>query len=447
MQRIKLAQALLLGALVFSCQQIEEPKFATEESEQVEQYFQVIPDQYIVTLHSSSLNFKKSQDYGSNQAAMRKYSENILASYRVAPENLKMTYSTVLDGFSVKLDKSQVESLKKDSRVAHIENDQVIILAKPTTGGKGGGKKPTEPEPTPTDPEPTPTDPEPTPTDPEPTPTDPEPSPTAPAPDDPTGGTSTQEIPWGIKRVGGPVKHTGNNIAFVLDTGIDLDHPDLNVLLSWGRKIVPDEVSTTLNDLHSHGTHVAGIIAAKNNTFGVVGVAAGAWVVPVKVMGDDGRGSISYAIAGIDYVLSVGRPGDVINLSIGSGPSTSFDNAVIKASNMGIWVVTSAGNSAADANNYSPARANGPYIQTVSSMSSSGTMASSSNYGNPPIDWAAPGVSVKSTLPNGAYGSKSGTSMASPHVAGLRLLGGIRADGYISGDKDSSPDPIAFRAF
>ncbi|GAB3227701.1 S8 family serine peptidase [Algoriphagus aestuariicola] len=442
-KKAKLLQVILLGAMVFSCQEVLEPEMVLEEAELVSSYSQVIPDQYIVTLKPTSLNFRKTQDYESNQASMRKFSENLLASYRVKPEVLKFIFSTVIDGFSVKLDKSQYESLKSDPRVSHIERDQVIVLGKPTGSGKGGGKKSSEP----TDPEPTPLDPDPTPTDPEPTPVDPEPSPTSPAPDDSLEGPSTQEIPWGIKRVGGPVKHTGNNIAFVLDTGIDFDHPDLNVLVSWGKKIVPDEVSATLNDLHGHGTHVAGIIGAKNNTFGVVGVAAGAWVVPVKVMGDDGRGSVSYAIAGIDYVLSVGRPGDVINLSIGSGASTSFDNAVIKASNMGIWVVTSAGNSAADANNYSPARANGPYIQTVSSMSSSGTMASSSNYGNPPIDWAAPGVSIRSTLPNGAYGSKSGTSMASPHVAGLRLLGGIRADGYISGDKDASPDPIAFRAF
>ncbi|MFN3802500.1 S8 family serine peptidase [Belliella pelovolcani] len=423
-----------------------------------------IPGEYIVELHPSAVNFRKSDKYEDVQAGMRKLSSEILFRNKISPENLRMVYGHAMDGFSVQLSDQEFEALRKDPRVKHIEQDQVITLSRPNDstvnnrgGGNGGGnggnngggpKKNNTTEPAPTDPEPTPTDPEPTPenpesTEPEPTPTEPEPSP---EPEPIVSGPSTQEVPWGIKRVGGFTRYTGTNVAFILDTGIELDHPDLNVFVSLGIKIVPDDISTTLSDLHSHGTHVAGIVGAIDNNFGVVGVAAGAPVVPVKIMGDDGRGRVSWAIAGVDYVASVGKPGDVANLSIGASASTTFDNAVINASNKGIWFVTSAGNSADDANNYSPARANGPFLQTVSSMDSSDRMASSSNYGNPPIDWAAPGVSIRSTVLRGGYGSKNGTSMAAPHVAGLRLLGNIRGDGFIKNDKDSTPDPIAHRA-
>lgn len=425
-------------ALLASCYEAidQEAPFTNEQTVQADFTSEFIPGEYIVELYPSAINFRKSNKYEDVQAGMRKFSSEILFTHKISSENLNLVYGHVLDGFSVKLSDKEFEALRNDPRVKSIEQDQVIILAKPdrsgrgnSGGSKGGPKKnnPTEPEP-----EPTPTDPAPTP---DPTPVQPEPT-----------GPSTQEVPWGITRVGGFTKYTGTNVAFILDTGIELDHPDLNVFVSLGKKIVPDAVSTTLSDLHSHGTHVAGIVGAIDNNFGVVGVAAGVPLVPVKIMGDDGRGSVSYAIAGVDYVAAVGKPGDVANLSIGASASTTFDNAVINASNRGIWFVTSAGNSAADANNYSPARANGPFILTVSSMDSSERMASSSNYGNPPIDWAAPGVSIKSTVLNGGYGGKSGTSMAAPHVAGLKLLGNIRADGFIKNDKDSTPDPIAFKA-
>lgn len=438
--------------LLASCYEAidQETPNTLEQTHQADFRSKYIPGEYIVELFPTAINFRKSNNYEDVQAGMRKFSSEILKSHKISNENLKMVYGHAMDGFSVELSDKEFEALRNDPRVRHIEQDQVIILAKPDrsggdTGGgsKGGGPKKnntTEPEPTPTEPEPT--EPEPTPTDPEPAPSEPEPTPVQTEP----SGPSTQEIPWGIQRVGGFTKYTGTNVAFILDTGIELDHPDLNVFVSLGKKIVPDDISTTLSDLHSHGTHVAGIVGAIDNNFGVVGVAAGAPVVPVKIMGDDGRGRVSWAIAGVDYVASVGKPGDVANLSIGASTSTTFDNAVINASSLGIWFITSAGNSADDANNYSPARANGPFIQTVSSMDSSDRMASSSNYGNPPIDWAAPGVSIRSTMLRGGYGSKSGTSMAAPHVAGLRLLGNIRADGFIKNDKDTTPDPIAFKA-
>ncbi|NJW54993.1 S8 family serine peptidase, partial [Salinimicrobium oceani] len=109
----------------------------------------------------------------------------------------------------------------------------------------------------------------------------------------------------------------------------------------------------------------------------------------------------------------------------------------------GIKFALAAGNDSTNANNSSPARVNGTNIYTVSAIDINDRFASFSNYGNPPIDYAAPGVNIKSTWKSGGYNTISGTSMASPHVAGILVLGSVRADGTASGDPDGNPDPIA----
>src|SRR5690606_33689667 len=108
----------------------------------------------------------------------------------------------------------------------------------------------------------------------------------------------------------------------------------------------------------------------------------------------------------------------------------------------GIKFVLAAGNEGTHANNSSPARVNGTNVYTISAMNSSDSWASFSNYGNPPVDYAAPGVSVKSTWRNGGYNTISGTSMAAPHAAGVLLLGAPRTDGTVKNDPDGNPDPI-----
>ncbi len=252
-----------------------------------------------------------------------------------------------------------------------------------------------------------------------------------------------QSTPWGVTRVGGPVN--GANLgryAFVLDTGIDLDHPDLNVSTSLSRSFVSGLSSA--NDQNGHGTHVAGTIAAKNNGIGVVGVAAGARVVAVRVLNAQGSGSISNIIAGVNYVAQVGLPGEVANMSLGGGANTALDNAVRNAAARGIFFSLAAGNEAQHAGNVSPARANGANIYTVSAHDSSDRFASFSNFGNPPVDCAAPGVSIHSTWLNGGYNTISGTSMAAPHVAGILLInnGTAYVGGFVTGDPDGNPDPI-----
>ena len=258
---------------------------------------------------------------------------------------------------------------------------------------------------------------------------------------DSSGGENrAQKTPWGITRIGGATNFSNSNKkAWVVDTGIDLDHPDLNV----------DQVNSkdftgkgTPDDGQGHGTHVAGTIGAINNNFGVVGVAAGVKVVGIKVLRDNGRGSNSDILAGVDYVAQKAKKGDVVNLSLGgpiSGSSFPVEDALIKLASKGVFVILAAGNSSRDANSFTPAKANGTNLYTISSMNNRDDMSWFSNYGNPPIDFVAPGSNVNSTIPGGRYAVLSGTSMAAPHAAGIFLVtnGKPKIDGTATGDLGS----------
>ena len=260
----------------------------------------------------------------------------------------------------------------------------------------------------------------------------------------PGGGFTAmaQETPWGIARVNGGVGGTFAT-AWVLDTGIQYNHPDLNVDTARSRTFIGKGSNPW--DQHGHGTHVAGTIAARDNGIGVIGVAPGALLVAVRVLDRRGSGSNSGVIAGVDYVAANGKPGDVANMSLGGGVSTALDTAVVNAAAGGVRFALAAGNESDHANNHSPARANGPNVFTVSSFAIGDNWSSFSNYGNPPIDYAEPGSSIKSTWLNGGYHTISGTSMATPHLAGLLLLNSVRNGGVVSGDPDGNPDVIGVR--
>jgi len=257
----------------------------------------------------------------------------------------------------------------------------------------------------------------------------------------PTAGTPTQpaqRTPWGITRVGGGGSASSNK-AWVIDTGIDLDHPDLIVDQILSKNFVSRETSP--NDLNGHGSHVAGTIAAVKNTIGVVGVVPGTTVVAVRVLNRRGSGSNSDVIAGVDYVAKTGSVGDVANMSLGGGVSAALDSAVIAASK-NVKFALAAGNESDNANNHSPGRSNGANIYTVSAFADGDKWASFSNYGNPPIDYAEPGVSILSTYKDGGYATLSGTSMATPHLAGLLLAGAVRSGGTVADDPDPNNDTI-----
>ncbi|MFC6634165.1 S8 family serine peptidase [Microbulbifer taiwanensis] len=261
------------------------------------------------------------------------------------------------------------------------------------------------------------------------------------------GGSDDQVVPWGIGRVGGPVDGSGRD-AWIIDTGIDLNHADLNVDGSRGFSAFTSGPNAGVDDGHGHGTHVAGTVGAIDNGIDVVGVAANATVIPVKVLDRRGSGTTSGVIAGVDYVGANAASGDCANMSLGGGISPDLDDAVVAAAqNSGAYFVLAAGNDGDDANNHSPARANGARVRTISAHDSNDTMPSWSNWGNPPVDYAAPGVGILSTRAGGGTTTMSGTSMASPHACAVMMMsnGHPSTDGTVSGDPDGNPDPIIHR--
>lgn len=258
------------------------------------------------------------------------------------------------------------------------------------------------------------------------------------------GGSTSQTTPWSVTRVGGAQDGSGYT-AWVIDTGIDVDHPDLNVDASRGFSAFTKGRDAGVDDGDGHGTHVAGTIAAIDNNIDVVGIAAGATVVPIKVLDSRGSGTTSGVIAGIDWVGANASAGDCVNMSLGGGASSALDDALKAAAQQsGAYFVVAAGNDGSNASNYSPARANGNNIWTISATDSSDRMASWSNYGNPPVDYAAPGVSILSLNMGGGTTTMSGTSMASPAACAVIMLknGNPSTDGRALNDPDGNADSI-----
>jgi hypothetical protein len=253
----------------------------------------------------------------------------------------------------------------------------------------------------------------------------------------------SQVTPWGIKRVNGPIKSNPNpnGKIFIIDTGI-AEVSDLNLDTSLS---IDFSGGGSWKDGNGHGTHVAGTVAAIDNSINVVGVVPGASVVAVRVLDSKGSGSYSNVIAGVNYVASKGKPGDVANMSLGGGISSILNGAVSNAAAKGIMFAVAAGNSKENANNYSPASASGANVYAVSCYDSFDTFCSFSNFGSV-VRYSGPGLSVLSLTPNGGTTTLSGTSMSCPHIAGLLFAGNIKGGGFVEGDPDGVPDTIAVYA-
>jgi len=297
----------------------------------------------------------------------------------VAAEQLRHEYNAALSGFAAELSAEQAARIARDPRVAFVEPDQVVTIS-----------------------------------------------------------ATQSPATWGLDRIDQrdlPLSNsftytrTGAGVhAYIVDTGIRSTHTQFTGRVGNGRDVVQGD--NTPKDCNGHGTHVAGTVGGTTH-----GVAKGVTLHGVRVLNCAGSGTNSGVIAGVDWVrLNHVKPA-VANMSLGGGASTALDNAVANAVAAGVTFVVAAGNSNANACNYSPARA--PSAITVGATTSSDARASYSNVGSC-LDIFAPGSSITSAwhTSNTATNTISGTSMASPHVAGVAAL-------YLQGSPSASPATVA----
>ncbi|WP_369245494.1 S8 family peptidase [Streptomyces sp. R41] len=251
--------------------------------------------------------------------------------------------------------------------------------------------------------------------------------------------TTQSSAPWGLDRIDQaalPLSGTytypdtaGSGVtAYVIDTGVRITHTQISGRASYGYDAVDGD--TTASDGNGHGTHVATTIAGTT-----YGVAKKANIVAVRVLDNSGSGTTAGVIAGIDWVTANHTTPSVANMSLGGSASTSLDTAVANSIASGVTYAVAAGNSSANASSYSPARV--ATAITVGATTSTDAKASYSNYGST-LDIFAPGSSILAgyNTSDTATATLSGTSMATPHVAGAAAV-------YLAGHTSATPAQVA----
>jgi subtilisin family serine protease len=294
---------------------------------------------------------------------------------------LRFTYTAALEGFAAELPPQAVEALQRNPRVLLIEPDRELQLF--------------------------------------------------------TGGTQTSPPSWGLDRIDqrGTTRdgsytygNDGSGVhAYIFDTGIRSTHDQFAGRIGAGHTMVFDGNGT--EDCHGHGTHVSGTVGGSLH-----GVAKRVTLHPIRVFGCSGGASTSSIISALDWVVKNGERPAVANMSLGGGFSSAFNTAIENAVSAGITIVVAAGNSTTDACTVSPASA--PSAITVGSTASNDAISSFSNRG-PCVDLFAPGTSIASAYhtSNTAAATMSGTSMASPHVAGAAVL-------YLAANPSATPAQV-----
>ncbi len=382
--------AIVAGvAILPGCKKDNSPSSALSEQEPecepVQFTSSTVNDTYIVIMNKQAPAGRLMQSTGEARVA----ATSLFQRHKIATTQLGEAFNAIHTGCIARLTPAQAAALKEDSEVQLVEHDRVIKL---------------------------------------------------------DNGCFTVVAPstaqWSVRRVGAG-NGTGKRV-WIIDTGVDPDHPDLNVDQTLSRSFITSE--TTIEDNNGHGTHVAGIIGALNNTRGVLGVASGVSIIALKALDGEGNGNSSGIMRALNYIGQNAQAGEVVNISLGTDTiSATLDNAVRTLADRGLLFAIAAGNDAVKASLSSPARVNAPNVFTISATDSLGRLARFSNFGNDVVDFAAPGVDIVSTFSQGRYARLSGTSMAAPHVAGILVLNGARiiTKGTALNDPDGVPDPIA----
>ena len=318
-----------------------------------------IEGQYIVVLKDDAASLGSEQ---SNRPKVAVVANEMALMHRAS---LVRSYDRALRGFVVKASDRALARMLADKRVEYIEEDGLVHASATQTGATWGIDR-----------------------------TDQR--------DLPLSGSYTYDT-------------TASSVhAYIIDTGILSAHSDFGGRASGGYTAISDGNGT--NDCHGHGTHVAGTVGGAT-----WGIAKAVKLHPVRVLGCTGSGTNSGVIAGVDWVTSNHVKPAVANMSLGGGASSALDTAVNNSINAGVTYAVAAGNDNANACNYSPARV--AAALTAASSTSTDARSSFSNYGSC-IDLFAPGSSIKSAWSTGttATNTISGTSMASPHIAGVAAL-------------------------
>ncbi|WP_024771111.1 S8 family serine peptidase [Aquimarina macrocephali] len=393
---IRIEMILIMVGIAFflnSCSKEEVSEELSTESPSTDiSAAQAVPNSYIIV-------FKEDEKLKKNKQKVTQKASGILSKYKISSKKMKFVYETAIQGFNLDdISTKEAELLKNDPDILAVEPNYIEKLdvtveqgvMPSVTTGKANKKV--------------------------------------------TNGyfeTGGDYVDWGVARVGGYTYSTGKT-AWILDSGV-YAHPDLNI--DYNRSTT--FVDNNWGDRNGHGTHVAGTIGAMHNGDGVVGVAPGATIVAVKVLSDSGIGTQAQIIAGINYVANNASYGDVWNYSIGFTSRTisvAYETAFRNLAKTTFGAMA-AGNNNDDVQYYSPQRA---YIQgcwVVGNMTNTDAAAGGSSYGNNVHAWA-PGTGIWSCgIGGNEFAQKSGTSMASPHLAGILLVNGngkIFTDGNVT---------------
>jgi subtilisin family serine protease len=366
----------------------------------------IIPKQYVVILKEKPVlkdgKIKDSDRKRQNQLnnSRRKTKKDkvkaLVARYNVKTDTSRI-YTDLVVGFKAKLETSEYQNLKSDPEVENVYPDFEVRLRNPIQQSEPIASR-------------------------------------NPIQQDWDFTDTNRRITCAVAQTNDPKNASGKaTVVWVLDTGVQPDHEDLNV---WNDpelavSFIPGETT----DGNGHGTHIAGIIGAYENNIGATGVSSGARIIPVKVLENSGSGRWSYLLEGLEHVSRYNSVSDVVNLSLGAYGVDLCDQskegyrilkqALLDLAQDNTFIVIAAGNDGADARNSLPGCINGNNIFTVAAMNCDTTCAGYSNFG-PPVDWIAVGSNVFSTFKDNNYRIMSGTSMAAAVVSGVVHANGRR---------------------